>query len=566
MKQNTTEKLTYDAIVVGSGISGGWAAKELCEKGFKVLMLDRGRNIEHITDYKTALLAPWDFPHRGVVPTQEMKKYPIHERTGFTITESTKDFFVKDVDYPYVEEKRFDWIRSWQVGGKSLTWGRLSLRLGDHDFEANAKEGIAIDWPIRYKDISPWYDYVEKFAGISGTRDGLPHLPDGIYQPPFPLTCLEEHLKDSVKANFSNRHIIHARQAHLTMPTPEQLELGRGTCQSRDLCMRGCPYGAYFSTQSATLPAAKRTGNLTLRPQSIVNSIIYNEKLDKATGVRVIDQNTKEILEFSAKIIFLNASTLGTTHILLNSTSNRFPNGLGNDSGVLGHYLMDHHFSAGARGTYQGFENKYTFGRRPNGFYVPRFRNIGNDKRDYLRGFGYEGTSGRGRNEEEEGFGITLKEKSSQIGPWATDMMGFAETLPEFKNHVTLTNEVKDQWGQPVLKMSAEFGENERKMRIDMKNDAAEMLEKAGFNNIEAYDDEKGFGLCIHEMGTARMGNSPKESVLNKYNQVWSAKNVFVTDGACMTSSSCANPSITYMALTARAVAFAFEELKKQNL
>ncbi len=566
MKQNTTEKLTYDAIVVGSGISGGWAAKELCEKGFKVLMLDRGRNIEHITDYKTALLAPWDFPHRGVVPTQEMKKYPIHERTGFTITESTKDFFVKDVDYPYVEEKRFDWIRSWQVGGKSLTWGRLSLRLGDHDFEANAKEGIAIDWPIRYKDISPWYDYVEKFAGISGTRDGLPHLPDGIYQPPFPLTCLEEHLKDSVKANFSNRHIIHARQAHLTMPTPEQLELGRGTCQSRDLCMRGCPYGAYFSTQSATLPAAKRTGNLTLRPQSIVNSIIYNEKLDKATGVRVIDQNTKEILEFSAKIIFLNASTLGTTHILLNSTSNRFPNGLGNDSGVLGHYLMDHHFSAGARGTYQGFENKYTFGRRPNGFYVPRFRNIGNDKRDYLRGFGYEGTSGRGRNEEEEGFGITLKEKSSQIGPWATDMMGFAETLPEFKNHVTLTNEVKDQWGQPVLKMSAEFGENERKMRIDMKNDAAEMLEKAGFNNIEAYDDEKGFGLCIHEMGTARMGNSPKDSVLNKYNQVWSAKNVFVTDGACMTSSSCANPSITYMALTARAVAFAFEELKKQNL
>lgn len=566
MKQNTSEKFTYDAIVVGSGISGGWAAKELCEKGFKVLMLDRGRNIEHITDYKTAMLAPWDFPHRGVVPPQEMKKYPIHERTGFTITESTKDFFVKDVDYPYVEEKRFDWIRSWQVGGKSLTWGRLSLRLGDHDFEANAKEGIAIDWPIRYKDISPWYDYVEKFAGISGTRDGLPHLPDGIYQPPFPLTCLEEHLKDSVKANFSNRHIIHARQAHLTMPTPEQLELGRGTCQSRDLCMRGCPYGAYFSTQSATLPAAKRTGNLTLRPQSIVNSIIYNEKLDKATGVRVIDQNTKEILEFSAKIIFLNASTLGTTHILLNSTSNRFPNGLGNDSGVLGHYLMDHHFSAGARGTYLGFENKYTFGKRPNGFYVPRFRNIGNDKRDYLRGFGYEGTSGRGRNEEEEGFGITLKEKSSQIGPWATDMMGFAETLPEFKNHVTLTNEVKDQWGQPVLKMSAEFGENERKMRIDMKNDAAEMLEKAGFNDIEAYDDEKGFGLCIHEMGTARMGNSPKDSVLNKYNQVWSAKNVFVTDGACMTSSSCANPSITYMALTARAVAFAVEELKKQNL
>ncbi len=566
MNQNTSEKLAYDAIVVGSGISGGWAAKELCEKGLKVLMLDRGRNIEHISDYKTALLAPWDFPHRGEVPVEEMKEYPIHERTGFTITESTKDFFVKDVEYPYVEEKRFDWIRSWQVGGKSLTWGRLSLRLGDHDFEANAKEGFAIDWPIRYKDISPWYDYVEKFAGICGTRDGLPHLPDGIYQPPFPLTCLEEHLKESVKANFSNRHIIHARQAHLTMPTAEQLELGRGTCQSRDLCMRGCPYGAYFSTQSATLPAAKRTGNLTLRPHSIVNSITYNDKLGRATGVRVIDQNTKEVLEFKAKIIFLNASTLGTTHILLNSTSNLFSNGLGNDNGVLGHYLMDHHFSAGARGTYEGFEDKYTFGRRPNGFYVPRFRNIGKDKRDYLRGFGYEGTSGRGRNEEVEGFGITLKEKSSQIGPWGTDMMGFAETLPEFKNHVSLTNEVKDQWGQPVLKMSAEFGENERKMRIDMKNDAAEMLEKAGFKDIEAYDDEKGFGLCIHEMGTARMGNSPKDSILNKHNQVWGAKNVFVTDGACMTSSSCANPSITYMALTARAAAFAVEELKKQNL
>ena len=566
MNQNTSEKFAYDAIVVGSGISGGWAAKELCEKGLKVLMLDRGRNIEHISDYKTALLAPWDFPHRGEVPMEEMKEYPIHERTGFTITESTKDFFVKDVEYPYVEDKRFDWIRSWQVGGKSLTWGRLSLRLGDHDFEANVKEGIGIDWPIRYKDISPWYDYVEKFAGICGTRDGLPHLPDGIYQPPFPLTCLEEHLKESVKANFSDRHIIHARQAHLTMPTAEQLELGRGTCQSRDMCMRGCPFGAYFSTQSATLPAAKRTGNLTLRPHSIVNSIIYDDKLDKATGVRVIDQNTKEILEFKAKIIFLNASTLGTTHILLNSTSNRFPNGLGNDNGVLGHYLMDHHFSAGARGTFDGFQDKYTFGRRPNGFYVPRFRNIGKDKRDYLRGFGYEGTSGRGRNEEVEGFGISLKEKSSQIGPWSTDMMGFAETLPEFKNHVSLTNEVKDQWGQPVLKMSAEFGENERKMRIDMKNDAAEMLEKAGFKDIEAYDDEKGFGLCIHEMGTARMGNSPKDSILNKHNQIWGAKNVFVTDGACMTSSSCANPSITYMALTARAAAFAVEELKKQNL
>ena len=557
----------YDAIVVGSGVSGGWAAKELCEKGLKVLMLDRGRNIEHVKDYTTAMKATWEMPHRGKMPLEEMKNYPIHERTGFTINEFTKEMFVKDVDYPYLEEKRFDWIRSWQVGGKSITWGRVSLRLSDIDFEANAKEGIAIDWPIRYKDIAPWYDYVERFAGISGNRDGLPFLPDGVYQPPFELTCVEEHLRDVVKEKFTHRYIIAPRQAHITEPTPEQLALGRGKCQSRDRCWLGCPFGGYFSTQAATLPAAKRTNNLTVRPHSIVNSIIYDDAKGKATGVRVIDQNTHETMEFYAKVIFLNASALGSTHILLNSKSKRFLNGLGNDSGVLGHYLMDHHFSAGAYGTYDGFEDSYYYGRRPNGFYVPRFRNVGNDKRDYLRGFGYEGGSGRNFGEAGEiGFGADFKDAYSKIGPWHLDLGGFAETLPNFENKVTLTDELKDQWGQPVLKMSADFGENERKMRVDMVNDAAEMLEAAGCKNIQTYDNIKGFGRCIHEMGTARMGHSAKDSILNKHNQVWGAENVFVTDGACMTSSSCVNPSLTYMALTARAADYAVSELKKMNL
>ena len=556
----------YDAIVVGSGVSGGWAAKELTEKGLKVLMLDRGRNIEHITDYTTAMKDPWDFPHRGQMPLAEMEKYPIHKRTGFTINEATKDMFVQDIDYPYIEEKRFDWIRSWQVGGKSITWGRVSLRFSDLDFEANAKEGVGIDWAIRYKDIAPWYDYVERFAGISGSRDGLPHLPDGIYQPPFELTCVEEHLRDVVKQKFTNRHIIHARQAHITEPTKEQLELGRGKCQSRDKCWLGCPFGGYFSTQAATLPAAKRTNNLTVRPHSIVNSIIYDDAKGKATGVRVIDQNTHETMEFFAKIIFVNASTLGSTHILLNSKSKRFPNGLGNDSGVLGHYLMDHHFSAGAFGTYEGLQDKYYYGRRPNGFYVPRFQNIGNDKRNYLRGFGYEGGSGRAYGQAGEGFGADFKEESLKIGPWRLDMGGFAETLPNFDNHVKLTDEVKDKWGQPVLKISADYGENERMMRADMQNNAAEMLEAAGFKDIQTYDDLRGFGRSIHEMGTARMGLSPKDSILNKHNQVWGAENVFVTDGACMASSSCVNPSLTYMALTARAADYAVNELKKMNL
>ncbi len=556
----------FDAIVVGSGISGGWAAKELCEKGLKVLLLERGRSVEHIVDYPTATSKPWDFPHRGRMPLKDLKEYPIMSRSRNKLNEATAHFFVKDADHPYVEEKRFDWIRSWQEGGKSITWGRIALRMSDLDFEANVKEGISIDWPIRYKDLAPWYDYVEKFAGISGSRDGIDHLPDGIFQPPMPLNCVEEELKEAIESHFPGRYLIHARQAHLTQPTPEQTELGRASCQYRNMCSKGCPYGGYFSSQAATLPAARKTGNLTTRPDSIVHSVIYDDKKQKATGVRVIDRQTHETKEFYARVIFLNASALGSTFILMNSVSGRFPQGLGNDSGVLGHYLMDHHFGVGASGTYEGFKDKYHFGRRPNGFYIPRFRNVGKDQRDYLRGFGYEGNTKRPRNTSPEDFGITMKNAAAIPGPWVTELSGFAETLPYFDNHVRLSDKQKDQWGLPQLVMSAEYKENERKMRKDMVNDAAEMLEAGGFKHITTFDDWKGFGLCIHEMGTARMGHSPKDSLLNRHNQVWGAENVFVTDGACMTSSSAVNPSLTYMALAARAADFAVREMKKGNL
>ncbi|MEA5429506.1 GMC family oxidoreductase [Arcicella lustrica] len=566
INKNHFEQNTYDAIVVGSGISGGWAAKELTQKGLKVLVLERGRNIEHVKDYKTALTDPWNFEHGGKAPLDIIAKHPIQNRTGFTITESTHEHFVNDLENPYLETKRFDWIRGYHVGGRSLMWGRVSLRWSDIDFEANLKEGIGIDWPIRYKDIAPWYSYAEKFAGICGTRDGLPHLPDGEFQPPIEFTCAEEHFSKTIRQKFPNRYLIHGRGAHITQPTAEQTALGRASCQSRDMCMRGCPFGAYFSSQAATLPAAQKTGNLTVRPHSIVNSIIYDEQKKKAKGVRVIDERTGEWHEFFAKIVFLNASALGSTFILLNSTSNRFPNGM-DDSGQLGHNLMDHHFRIGAYGETELFKDKYYKGRNPVGGYVPRFRNIGTDKRDYLRGFGYEGGARRYRQwAEEEEFGASLKNKQTQIGNWSMDLGGFGECLPYYENKVELSKEITDKWGQPVLRMDAEFKENELKMRVDMKNDAAEMLEAAGFKNVNAYDEMSYPGLGIHEMGTARMGHDAKTSVLNKWNQVWACKNVFVTDGAFMTSASCVNPSLTYMAMTARAADYAVKELKKGNL
>jgi len=559
----------YDAIVVGSGISGGWSAKELSEKGLKVLLLERGRMIEHVKDYHTATLAPWEFPHRNqYMPDDVLKQYPVQNRTGFTITEATHQHFVNDLENPYVEEKPFDWIRGYHVGGKSLMWGRYSFRFSDLDFEANAKEGIAVDWPIRYKDIAPWYDYVEKFAGIAGDRDGLPHLPDGQFQTALPDNCLEAHFRQSVNAGFKDRKVISARAAHLTAPTEEQMALGRASCQFRNLCMRGCPYGAYFSTQSATLPAARRTKNLTVRPHSIVNSIIYDEKSGRATGVRVIDEQTHQWHEFRARIIFLNASALGSTFILLNSTSSRFPNGM-DDSGQLGHNVMDHHFHVGASGDYEKALDKIYYGRHPAGLYIPRFRNVNGDRQPFKRGYGFEVYTNRENWEHAfntDGFGVDLKENATQFGTWKMTLDAFGECLPYYDNRVYLTDEIKDKWGQPVLKMDVHYRENETLMRKDAREQATLMMERAGFTNITGFDAQAHPGLSIHEMGTARMGKDPKTSVFNGYNQHHVVKNVFCTDGASLTSSPCQNPSLTYMALSARAADYAVREMKRGNL
>ncbi len=565
LNTDAQKKLTYDAIVVGTGISGGWAAKELCELGLKTLVLERGRMVEH-PNYPTATLDPWELPY-GDRPTQEdLRKQGVQNRTGYTIKQSSKHWFVNDLENPYLEKegKRFDWMRGYHVGGRSIMWGRQSYRWSDLDFEANLRDGIAIDWPVRYKDIAPWYDYVETFVGISGQPEGLPQLPDGKFLPPMELNCAEIHLRDSMREKF-NRVLTIGRAAHLTAPLAHSPQ--RGTCQYRNLCIRGCPYGAYFSSNSATLPAAAKTGNMTLRPDSIVYEIIYDERKGKATGVKVLDANTGEQLEFYAHIIFLCASTMGSTFILLNSISNRFPNGLGNDSGELGCNIMDHHLGVGAAGEYDGFSDKYYHGRRANGFYIPRYQNIGKDKRDFLRGYGYQGGAGRegwSRFVAELSIGKQLKEEVTKPGPWRLGMTGFGEVLPYHDNRVTINRDKKDKYGLPVLEFDTEFKENEYKMRKHMMNDAAEMLEAAGFKNIVTYDNPGGLGLGIHEMGTARMGRDPKTSVLNKFNQVHACKNV--TDGSFMTSAACVNPSLTYMAFTARAAHYAVEEMKRGNL
>jgi choline dehydrogenase-like flavoprotein len=572
MNLNTKAKQanTFDAIVVGSGISGGWAAKELCEKGLKVVMLERGRDIKHIEGYKTATLAPWELEHRGKVTTLAKEEYWASVRTGYTANEEHRYLFENDKENPYQEKRGFDWIRGYHVGGRSLMWGRQSYRLNAADFEANAKDGIGTDWPIRYADIAPWYDYVEKFAGISGSRENLDVLPDGQFLPPMQMNCLEKHVKGVVEQKFAGRKMIIGRTAHLTRPQDFHTDLGRAACQFRNMCMRGCPYGAYFSTQSATLPAAQKTGNLTLVPDSIVTEVIYDDKEGKATGVRILDQNTMETREYFAKIIFLNASAIASTAIMLNSKSDRFPNGLGNESDQLGRNIMDHHLAVGAGGRFEGFDDKYFFGRRANGIYVPRYRNWGSDKRDYLRGFGYQGGASRenwSRGNGIDGFGAAFKEELTRPGTWRMNLGGFGEMLPDPANRMYLSADLKDKWGLPQVVFDAAYGENEKKMRIDMMNDAAEMLDSAGFKDIKPYNDEtKNPGIGIHEMGTARMGTSAKNSVLNKYNQVWGAENVYVTDGAFMTSASCVNPSLTYMAMTARAANHAVSELKKQNL
>ena len=556
----------FDAIVVGSGISGGWAAKEFCEKGFKTLLIERGRQVE-AGEYPTEGKAPWELPNHGRTSREELDKdYFFQRQTG--IDEQHKHFFIKDSEKPYgqEEEKPFTWIRGHQLGGKSLTWGRVALRLSDLDFEANKKDGHGNDWPIRYKDIAPWYDYVEKFAGISGSIENIPHLPDGIFQPPMEMNCIEQFVKEKLDENYSDRKIIPSRTANLTEPTEEQLELGRSACQYRNQCMRGCSLGAYFSSQSATLPAAERTGNLTVISDAIVDSLIYDASSKKASGVRVIDANTKDKTKYSAKVIFLCASALGSTHIMLNSISERFPNGIANDSSVLGHYLMDHIFHAGARGRYGGLQEHYEKGRRPNAIYIPRFRNVDADQSGFLRGYGYEGWSSRvpNRNAASESveYGAKFKQKMQGVGEWEFEIMGFGEMLPRFENHVRLDRIKTDQWGIPLLHTSCEHGENEQLMLEDIKNSAIEMLEVAGLHDIEGYINPKPPGLCIHEMGTARMGRDPKESILNGFNQSHNVDNLFVTDGAAMVSTACQNPSLTYMALTARAVDYAVSQMK----
>ena len=555
----------YDAIVVGSGISGGWAAKELTEKGLNVLLLERGRDIEHIKDYVNATKESWEFPHRGIRPTQQMlEDYPVLKR-DYPLNETVLDLWVKDKECPYTETKPFSWFRGYHVGGRSLMWGRQSYRFNKWDFEANLADGHGVDWPIRYDELAPWYSHVEKFAGIQGSKEGLDVLPDGEFMPPMDLNCVEKDVAEKLKKHYrGQRHLIIGRSANITIPHE-----GRTNCQYRNRCWRGCPFGGYFSTQSSTLPAAMKTGKLTLRPFSIVTQVLYDKNTQKAKGVEVLDATDNKTVQYQAKIIFLCASAFNSTWILMNSATDVWPDGLGSSSGELGHNVMDHHFRCGAGATAEGYGDRYQFGRRPTGVYVPRFRNVYDDKRSYVRGFGYQGGAGRGRGVQVAEFTIGAELKEALSVPsdnWHMGIMGFGEMLPYHENKISLNKTVKDKWGLPVLDMDVEIKENEKKMREDMMNDAKEMLEAAGLKNAYTYDYGYEVGMGIHEMGTARMGRDAKSSVLNGNNQVWDCKNVFVTDGACMTSASCVNPSLTYMAMTARAANFAVEELKKGNL
>ena len=562
------KSMTYDAIVVGSGVSGGYAAKELTEKGLRVLVLEKGKKFDHVTAYEPSYKDPWDFKYNGLLTNEQKASHPKLSR-DYPYNEMTEKYWMNDSDALYKEVKRFDWFRPDIVGGKSIMWGRQTYRLSDIDFEANLKDGIAVDWPIRYKDIAPWYSYVEKHVGISGEALGLPQLPDSEFLKPMDMYCVEKEVRQRIEKNFPGRNMTIGRVANLSEAKEAQLKIGRSACQYRNKCRLGCPYGAYFSTQSCTLPPAAKTGLLTLRPDSVVSEILFDNAKQKATGVRVIDTVTKDVREYFAKIIFVCGSTVATTALLLNSKSSRFQNGLGNDSGELGHNLMDHHFRVGAAGTWEGDEDKYYIGRRANGIYIPRYRNIGNDKRDYLRGFGYQGGGSRqswNRGVNDMSFGADYKDSMTKPGPWTMNLGGFGETLPYHENKMYLDPTTKDKWGIPVVVFDAEFKENEMKMRKDMMEDAKEMLESAGLKNVRAFDNGSYPGMAIHEMGTARMGRDPKTSVLNGNNQLHAVKNVFVTDGACMTSTSCVNPSLTYMALTARAADFAVKESKKKLL
>ena len=562
------EQESYDAIVVGTGISGGWAAKELCENGLKTLVLERGRMVRHITDYPTAYKDPWDFSNGGEPTQEDLKKQPKQNRTGYTTNAANALWFVNDLEHPYNEIKRFDWMRGYHVGGRSIMWGRHSYRWSDIDFTANQREGIAVDWPVRYKDIAPWYDKVEAYIGVSGENLGLKQLPDGQFLPMMELNCVEQRFREEVSENFDGRVVTAGRVANIT--GTKKFE-GRQHCMFRNRCIRGCPFGAYFSSNSSTLPAAERTGNLTLRPDSIVHEVMYDPNTKRATGVTVIDRVTKEAHEFKAKVIFLCASAIASTSILMQSKSDRFPNGMGNDSDQLGRNIMDHHLGVGAQGKFDGLEDKYYKGRKPNGVYIPRFRNLGgdSDRKDYKRGFGYQGSAGRGNWDDavaELSFGKDLKAAILKPGGWTMGIGGFGEVLPYEENRMTLNYDKLDGWGLPTVTFDAEFKENEWAMRKDMKESAVEMLEKAGLRDVQPFDSPGALGLGIHEMGTARMGRDKRTSVLNGNNQIHEVPNVYLTDGAFMASAACVNPSLSYMAFTARAANHAVQQLKKGTI
>jgi choline dehydrogenase-like flavoprotein len=556
---------TFDAIVIGSGISGGWAAKELCEHGIKTLVLERGRNVQHIKDYPTAFKHPWQFTHRGRIPYELEKENPVISKC-YAFDESAQHFFVKDKEHPYVQEKPFDWIRGYQVGGKSLMWARETQRWSRYEFEAPARDGFAVDWPIRYDDLAPWYAHVEKFAGISGNKDGIDNLPDGEFLPPWEFNCAEDSMRTKVNSHYAHRRMLMGRCANLTKAGELQLQQGRGQCQARNLCSRGCPYGGYFSSNSSTLPWAEKTGNLTLRPDSVVHSIIFDEKKGRATGVHVIDAKTKQATEYYARIIFLNAACLNSNLVLLNSTSKRFPEGLGNDHDILGRYIAFQNYRGSISASIEGFKDDYYYGRRPVSPLMPNFRNVYKQEEDFQRGYLVFWGAYRNAGAEDAMIGADLKKTRSEAGDWSAYMSMQGEVIPKKTNHVRLSKDLKDEWGIPQLITAVEYDENDEKMVKDFLAEGAEMLEIAGCRNIQPRDSKQAPGLDIHEMGGVRMGRDPKTSMLNEWNQLHTCKNVFVTDGACMTSVGNQNPSLTFMAITARAANYATAELKRGNL
>ncbi len=555
----------YDAIVIGAGMSGGWSAKELCERGLKTLLVERGRDVKHIKDYPTTNLKPWEFEYRGEISRAEKEANPSIARC-YAYREDNKHFFVKDMEHPYIQDEEFDWIRGYQVGGKSLMWARQTQRWSDFDFEGPLRDGFAVDWPIRYKDLAPWYSYVEKFAGISGNKDGLDTLPDGEFLPALDLNCVEKHFQSSLKRNYSDRHLIYGRCAHITEQREIFRQQGRGLCLNRTECERGCPFGGYFNANSTTIPWAAKTGNLTLRPNAILLSIIYSDKENKAIGVRVIDSESKEITEYFAKLIFLNAGALNTLLIMLNSTSERFPNGIGNDNGALGKYVAFHNYRSRINAICEDFGDRKSVGKRPTSGYIPRFRNVYRQETGFLRGYAAGFSAARYSQRTKDGIGQELKEHlfaPSELGPWVVNSHMMGETVPKATNRVYLDPQKTDEWGMPLLHISVKYDDNDERMIRDFQDQFTDMFEKAGFVDIKVSDDHRAPGLDIHEMGGARMGNDPNTSILNRWHQVHSCKNIIVTDGACMTSTSTQNPSLTYMAMAARAANHAVDELEK---